>query len=214
MAVEMMKEYAFDENEDFEIVLEDFQRGISELFNLDDIDEMDEETQYAVNQAIDNLFKLFDTEDKGMINEDQLRKGFRKFLPDPNENHKKIINNPRDINTVEQIFKEIDTDETGILNEEKFMEYLKPYIKDTDQLKTFSSQCALDADENRSGNVSKLEFIKWRDTKGYLHLINVLEGKGVPFSLEESPRSLEGRQSQRSSRPEMYRSKTMLSTEK
>jgi Ca2+-binding EF-hand superfamily protein len=208
-----MKEYAYDENDDFEIVLEDFQRGISELFNLDDIDEMGEEEQYAVNQAIDDLFKLFDTEDKGMLDESQLRKGFRKFFPDPSEHHKKVIKKPLEITTAEQLFEEIDADGTGVLNEEKFMEYLKLYVQDADQLKEFSSQWALDADENRSGNINKFEFIKWRNTKGYLHFINVLEGKGVPFSLEDSPRSLEGRQSQRSSRPEMYHSKTMLSTE-
>ena len=46
-----------------------------------------------------------------------------------------------------------------------------------------------DIDKNNSGTVSKIEFINWSKTKGYLHFINILEGKGIPYSLDDTPKN-------------------------
>ena len=210
-----MKQHAYAEDEeDPEIGYEDFERGILELFNLDDIEEYDEAFQNIVKNAIEELFYVFDTDDAGVLDTKHLEMGFKKFLPNSKTTAAQKIINPLHLATVESIFKQIDTDGTGIIHIDHFVKYLEPYIEDKERLKEFATLCALDADENRSGNVSKLEFIKWSETRGYIHLINVLEGKGAPFSIEDSPRSLEdqGVESQRSSRLALGRSKTMKST--
>lgn len=121
--------------------------------------------------------------------------------------------NPMHIDTIERIFNELDTEVNGIITSDNFERYLNPYIPDKTQLKEISDMLAQDADENRSGSVTRLEFIKWAETKGYKHLINILEGKSIPYSLDDSPRSLDGNlgESQRSSKLTLGRSKTMIS---
>lgn len=215
-AVEAMEEFWFKENDDddFEIGFDDFEQSIMELFNVNEADDNDLDSQEMVNQAIDELFKIFDPEDKGTLNREQLTTGFRKFLPDPDTKIRKTIDNPFEISTVERIFQEMDFDKTGILSAENLIVYLGPYVKDKDQLKQFSTQICLDADENQSGNVSKLEFLKWRNTKGYSHFINVIEGKGIPFSFEDSPRSLDGEQLPDSPKKGFNKSKTMIIDDK
>lgn len=212
IAMEIMQKYKISEHED-DFSFQEFEMGILEVFDIsEDYETFDNNLKDLVKEAIEDLFyNGFEADDK--LTDKQLTEGFKKCFPTSLKVNKRIIKKPLELMTIEKIFAEIDYEQKGFATIENFEKYLQEYFDDTERCKQFATACALDADENRSGNVSKLEFIKWSETKSYLHFINVLEGKTAPDALDESPRSLDDT-SQRPSKAFINRSKTMLSKDK
>ena len=186
--------------------------GMLELFDLEeDFNDLGTQAKEMIKQAIEDLFYAFDTDDKGSLEIKHLEQGFKKFLPDNSKKIMRVIHNPLNLSTVEKIYDEIDADKQGFASIEDFEKYLDPYFDDETRKRQFATMCAADADDNNSGNISKFEFIKWSESQGYIHFINVLEGKAIPDSFDDSPRSFLDNGTQRSSKVTMFRSKTMKS---
>lgn len=87
IAAEIMEKYFSNESE---LNYEDFERGILEVFDLQDIEEYDKKAQDIILDAIDKLFYVFDTEDRGFLDSDNLIDGLKKFLPDDKLNLEKV----------------------------------------------------------------------------------------------------------------------------
>lgn len=189
--MEYINDAYFINNKDKELFFEEFTDAIAHLFGIGDLDDLEPRAREMIETAIKNLFYVFDSNDEAKLTKAKLEAGFNLILPENKRDQLKIIHEPLELKTALEIFKKIDVEQTGAWTLEHFEKFLKKYVKTKKDLKKFARMLYQDADQNSSGVVSKYEFINWKESKGYKHLINVLEGKGIPYSLDDSPRSFE-----------------------
>ena len=191
-ALDTFNELYFTGNKENDLGYDDFATILMRLFDIEDLEEYDIEAKTMINQAILDLFNAFDVNDNEKLTLRELENGFSKILPDISQEDFEIIQDPQEYSTVVEIFNRIDAEEIGLWNLENFEIFLSKFVKNKNDLKNVARMFHDDADKNNSGAVSKIEFINWSKGKGYLHFINLLEGKGIPYSLDDSPRSIEG----------------------
>ena len=81
-AVEIMEKYFNNESGENELNYEDFEHGILEVFDLQDINDFDKKAQDMILDAIDKLFYVWDVDDRGFLDMNNLVYGLKKFLPE------------------------------------------------------------------------------------------------------------------------------------
>ena len=113
-ALETFNELFFEGNKENDLGFDDFSNILTRLLNFEDLDEYDSEAKIMINQALQDLFDVFDINDNQKLTLRDLENGFCKFLPQVSQEDYEIINSPHEYSTIVGIFSKIDIEEIGL----------------------------------------------------------------------------------------------------